>query len=592
MNAWVQAIVWRYKDGSLGDPATACAEELMYVWNSLKGASYTSIDQTCDGATFRDRAKYILDLGKQGVWGDCAVKEYSFTGAGSAAHPASTVQSVMIGSLTVTNEQYKLVVKKVDATNPTKGLAGARFHVESTNGSFSRDIVTGADGTYTFSPLDAGTYAVTETAAPNGYEIDNAGPEYVVLPNNGSSTVTITFTDTPTVTATGKIRKVDADDPTRGLAGAVIKITGVDNNFTGTYTTGAGGALTDVPWDTMPIGSYVAEEMTPPNGYSLSKDAGKVRQEFYWDGKTDVSLVFENDAKVKIQLIKLTDANSPLTGAVFHVLRDGQLIGTEVTDASGRITVPNVTEGMYAFVEVSAPAPYAKLTAPVCAHVDQATVNGGGTETVTDKDQKLPNLTIQKLDKQTKQPIPGTVFEIKGIHYGYHQDVTTGPDGKAVLTAIPVDSYEVKEISVPDPYVVGGETIQTIYLGPGDDQNLVFENLKMPRLTVTKIDAEDSKPIPGTVFTVEGIDSDFSADWITGADGTVTDRVAPGSYKITEKSVPAPYYLPSKNADREQTVSLNAGDEVNVTFKNWKMPHLTIYKEDSVAGAPVGGDNQ
>ena len=589
MNAWVQAIVWRYKDGSLGDPATACAEELMYVWNSLKGASYTSIDQTCDGTTFRDRAKYILDLGKQDVWGDCDVKEYSFTGAGSAAHPASTVQSVMIGSLTVTNERYTLVVKKVDATNPTKGLAGARFHVESTNGSFSRDIVTGADGTYTFSPLDAGTYAVTETAAPNGYEIDNAGPEYVVLPNNGSSTVTITFTDTPTVTATGKIRKVDADDPTRGLAGAVIKITGVDNNFTGTYTTGAGGALTDVPWDTMPIGSYVAEEMTPPNGYSLSKDAGKVRQEFYWDGKTDVSLVFENDAKVKIQLIKLNDANSPLPGAVFHVLRDGQLIGTEATDASGRITVPNVTEGMYAFVEVSAPAPYAKLTAPVCAHVDQATVNSGGTVTVTAKDLKLPNLTIQKLDKQTKQPIPGTVFEIKGIHYGYHQDVTTGPDGKAVLTAIPVDSYEVKETSVPDPYVVGGETIQTIYLGPGDDQNLVFENLKMPRLTVTKIDAEDSKPIPGTVFTVEGIDSDFSADWTTGEDGTVADRVAPGSYKITEKSVPAPYYLPSKNADREQTVSLNAGDEVNVTFKNRKMPQLTIYKEDSVAGAPIEG---
>ena len=589
MNAWVQAIVWRYKDGSLGDPATACAEELMYVWNSLKGASYTSIDQTCDGATFRDRAKYILDLGKQDVWGDCDVKEYSFTGAGSAAHPASTVQSVMIGSLTVTNEQYTLVVKKVDATNPTKGLAGARFHVESTNGSFSKDIVTGADGTYTFSPLDAGTYAVTETAAPNGYGIDNAGPEYVVLPNNGSSTVTITFTDTPTVTDTGKIRKVDADNPTRGLAGAVIKITGVDNNFTGTYTTGAGGALTDVPWDTMPIGSYIAEEVTPPNGYSLSKDAGKVRQEFHWDGKTDVSLVFENDAKVKVRLIKLTDANAPLSGAVFHILRDGQLIGTEATDASGKITVPHVTEGMYAFVEVSAPAPYAKLTAPVCAHVDQATVNGGGTVTVTAKDQKLPNLTIQKLDKQTKQPIPGTVFEIKGIHYGYHQDVTTGPDGKAVISHIPVDSYEVKETSVPDPYVVGSETIQTIYLGPGDDQNLVFENLKMPRLTVTKIDAEDSKPIPGTVFTVEGIDSDFSADWTTGEDGTVTDRVAPGSYKITEKSVPAPYYLPSKNADREQTVSLNAGDEVNVTFKNRKMPQLTIYKEDSVAGAPVEG---
>ena len=600
MNAWVQAIVWRYKDGSLGDPATACAEELMYVWNSLKGASYTSIDQTCDGATFRDRAKYILDLGKQDVWGDCDVKEYSFTGAGSAAHPASTVQSVMIGSLTVTNEQYKLVVKKVDATNPTKGLAGARFHVESTNGSFSRDIVTGADGTYTFSPLDAGTYAVTETAAPNGYEIDNAGPEYVVLPNSGSSTVTITFTDTPTVTATGKIRKVDADDPTRGLAGAVIKITGVDNNFTGTYTTGAGGALTDVPWDTMPIGSYVAEEVTPPNGYSLSKDAGKVRQEFYWDGKTDVSLVFENDAKVKIQFIKLTDANVPLPGAVFHVLRDGQLIGTEATDASGRITVPNVTEGMYAFVEVSAPVPYAKLTAPVCAHVDQATVNGGGTVTVTAKDLKLPNLTIQKLDKQTKQPIPGTVFEIKGIHYGYHQDVTTGPDGKAVLTAIPVDSYEVKETSVPDPYVVGGETIQTIYLGPGDDQNLVFENLKMPQLTIYKEDSVAGAPIEGAKFHITYTSSGESAEApatidygtiLTDAKGEIRlheqgKRLYPGAYTVTEVE-PAPGFQMKEPSS--QKIILHGSESKTLTFQNTPLNAIVVEKYDSVTHEALPG---
>ena len=589
MNAWVQAIVWRYKGGSMSNSVVSCAEELMAVYNVLQGTSYTDIDDKLDGTSFRDRTQYILDLGAQGVWGDCTVKEYGFTGSGSSTHPASTVQSVMIGELNVTEEQYSLTIRKVDATNPTKGLPGARFHIESTNGSFSKDVVTGADGTVVVSPLDANTYAITETYAPNGYQIDNAGPEYVVLPGNGNNSVTVTFTDTPIVSASGSIRKVDADDPTRGLAGAVIKIEGVDNNFSGTYTTVNNGALSGVPWDSMPVGSYTATEVTPPEGYSISSDPNKAKQEFYWDGKNNVALVFENDAKVKVKLLKLDDAGKPLAGAVFNVVKDGQIIASEKTDASGTITITNVTEGMYAFVEVSAPAGYARLQKPVIAHVDQDMVNGGGTVTVTAKDQKLPNLTIQKLDKQTKQPIPGTVFEIKGIHYGHHQDVTTGPDGKAVLTAVPVDSYEVKEASVPDPYVVGGETIQTIYLGPGDDQNLVFENLKMPRLTVTKIDAENSKPIPGTVFTVEGIDSDFSADWTTGEDGAVTDRVAPGSYKITEKSVPAPYYLPSKNADREQTVSLNAGDEVNVTFKNRKMPQLTIYKEDSVAGAPVEG---
>ena len=589
MNAWVQAIVWRYKGGSMSNSVVSCAEELMAVYNVLQGTSYTDIDDKLDGTSFRDRTQYILDLGAQGVWGDCTVKEYGFTGSGSSTHPASTVQSVMIGELNVTEEQYSLTIRKVDATNPTKGLPGARFHIESTNGSFSKDVVTGADGTVVVSPLDANTYAITETYAPNGYQIDNAGPEYVVLPGNGNNSVTVTFTDTPIVSASGSIRKVDADDPTRGLAGAVIKIEGVDNNFSGTYTTVNNGALSGVPWDSMPVGSYTATEVTPPEGYSISSDPNKAKQEFYWDGKNNVALVFENDAKVKVKLLKLDDAGKPLAGAVFNVVKDGQIIASEKTDASGTITITNVTEGMYAFVEVSAPAGYARLQKPVIAHVDQDMVNGGGTVTVTAKDQKLPNLTIQKLDKQTKQPIPGTVFEIKGIHYGYHQDVTTGPDGKTVLTAIPVDSYEVKETSVPDPYVVGGEMIQTIYLGPGDDQNLVFENLKMPRLTVTKIDAEDSKPIPGTVFTVEGIDSDFSADWTTGEDGTVTDRVAPGSYRITEKSVPTPYYLPSKNADREQAVSLNAGDEVNVTFKNRKMPQLTIYKEDSVAGAPIEG---
>ena len=152
MNAWVQAIVWRYKAGSLSNPTVACAEELMYVWNSLKSTNYNDIDQINDGTSFRDRTQYILDLGNQGVWGDCSVNEYSFTGSGSSAHPANTVQSVMIGELSVTHEQYTIVIKKVDATNPTKGLAGAQFHVEATNGSFSRDVTTGADGSCTISP--------------------------------------------------------------------------------------------------------------------------------------------------------------------------------------------------------------------------------------------------------------------------------------------------------------------------------------------------------------------------------------------------------------------------------------------------------
>ena len=681
MNAWVQACIWRYQQGSMSDPVAACAEELMAVYNSLEGTHYTSIDQKQGETSFRDRTQYILDLGSQGVWGKCAVYEYTFTGAGSSSHPAGSVQKIILGDLTVEHieqEEYVLIVKKVDATNPSKGLPGAGFHVESTNGSYSKDVITGPDGTYRISGLSAATYAVTETVAPEGYQIDSATPQYVTLPSNGNNTVTVTFRDSTTITGEGSIRKVDADNPSRGLAGAVIKITGVDNSFVGTYVTGEGGYLTDVPWDTMPIGSYEAEEVTPPEGFTKSPDPNKVKQTFVWDGKSDVSLIFENDSKVKIQLIKLDDSNNPLPGAVFNIIKDGQIVGTEATKADGSITVTDVEEGMYAFVEVSAPAPFAKLTEPVIAHVDQATINGGGTVTVTASDKRLPNLTILKRDSQTGDVIPNTHFEIRGIHYGYHNDVTTGPDGKAVLTAIPSDSYEVTEKSVPDPWVVGDEPTQTIWLeagdskelifdnmkqpllkiakvekgtnpavyipntafviegidsdyrhdvttgpdgtvelrvapgtykitersvpepyfisdtpsqtislNPGDEKEVRFENQKKPLLTLKKIDADTQQPIPKTVLTVKALDGTYQDDWTTGPDGTVSLRVEPGTYEVTEKSVPAPYYLPDKDADRTQTITLSPGDEKTLVFRNRKAPELTVFKENSITGEPI-----
>ena len=119
MNAWVQAIVWRYKAGTLGsDPVVACAEELMAVYNSLEGTHFTSIDDERDGSSFRDRTQYIMDLGSQGVWGNCSVQEYTFTGASDG-----TVQKIILGELTpdtTTHEDYSLIVKRWTPPIPAK----------------------------------------------------------------------------------------------------------------------------------------------------------------------------------------------------------------------------------------------------------------------------------------------------------------------------------------------------------------------------------------------------------------------------------------------------------------------------------------
>ena len=145
---------------------------------------------------------------------------------------------------------------------------------------------------------------------------------------------------------------------------------------------------------------------------------------------------------------------------------------------------------------------------------------------------------------------------------------------------------------MPEPYCLPedeADRTQTISLNGGDEKTLIFKNSKKPLLTISKVDAISGDPVPGTVLTVEGINSNYQHDVTTGADGTVSLRVDPGTYRITEKSVPAPYYLPDKDADRVQTISLNPGDEKTVVFRNHKTPELTIFKEDSVAGAPIEG---
>ena len=196
MNAIVQAIIWRYKEGTLTNPVEDCAEEMMYVYNSILGENYTSIDQEYEGVSFRNFIQSVLDEGIE-VWGDWNVYEYTHTGPGTSYHPAGTVQGIIIATppTEVTQEHYSLIIKKVNAADPDKGLFGAHFNVQSENGSFMRDVFTGADGTCTLENLNPGTYAITEVDAPAGYTIDDPGPQYAVLPDGDNDTVTVTFAD-------------------------------------------------------------------------------------------------------------------------------------------------------------------------------------------------------------------------------------------------------------------------------------------------------------------------------------------------------------------------------------------------------------
>lgn len=597
-NAWIQALCWRALGQGAAIPSdaegqkVAIAKELMYIANAKNGTSYSDIYTDKYGTTtFYQKGEKVLD--NTDCWPDVDVTLYHYIG-GNATSPDGkkhytndNTQAVMVATpKPPTAEDYQIVVKKVDSSNPTKGLAGAAFSLEmvgSDDPMFPMTGVTGQDGTYTFKKLKAGTYQVTETKAPEGYQIDNPGPYTVTLPTNGQKTVTVTALDTPITLASGSIRKVDKDRPTMGLAGATIRITGIDNNFTYEGQTVEGGALTDVPWDTMPVGSYVAEEIGAPEGYILPSPHEK--KEFYWDKKNEVKLVFENDSKVKVQLLKKDESNNPLPGCLFTVIKNGQTLFSAVTDAAGTITVPNVTEGTYWFVEKDAPEGYVVNSEPVTAYVSAADIQGNKTVTVEATNHRKPGLEIVKIDSVTKEPVANCTFDIRSIDGTYHETLTTDGAGRIFLENMTPGSYEVKETAVPKGYNLNPEK-QTVELTAGGTFTLTFENVPKTDFTLFKHDS-NNHPIAGVTFEISKKGGQSLGHFTTDGQGKLTvPNLEPGIYVAVETDCPDDYIL-DKTPHEFQ---VNAGvTNVGIDVVNLKKPEITVKKVDSIVGGGVEG---
>lgn len=597
-NAWIQALCWRALGQGAAIPSdaegqkAAIAKELMYIANAKNGTSYSDIYTDKYGTTtFYQKGEKVLD--NTDCWPDVDVTLYHYIG-GNATSPDGkkhytndNTQAIMVATPSIpTLGNYQITVKKVDSSNPTKGLAGAEFSLEmvgSDDPKFPMTGVTGQGGTLTFKDLKAGTYQVTETKAPEDYQIDNPGPYTVTLPTNGQNTVTVTATDTPITLASGSIRKVDKDRPTMGLAGATIRITGIDNNFTYEGQTVEGGALTDVPWDTMPVGSYVAEEIGAPEGYILPSPHEK--KEFYWDKKNEVKLVFENDSKVKVQLLKKDESNNPLPGCLFTVIKNGQTLFSAVTDAAGTITVPNVTEGTYWFVEKDAPEGYVVNSEPVTAYVSAADIQGNKTVTVEATNHRKPGLEIVKINSVTKEPVANCTFDIRSIDGTYHETLTTDGAGRIFLENMTPGSYEVKETAVPKGYNLNPEK-QTVELTAGGTFTLTFENVPKTDFTLFKHDS-NNHPIAGVTFEISKKGGQSLGHFTTDGQGKLTvPNLEPGIYVAVETDCPDDYIL-DKTPHEFQ---VNAGvTNVGIDVVNLKKPEITVKKVDSIVGGGVEG---
>ena len=272
-----------------------------------------------------------------------------------------------------------------------------------------------------------------------------------------------------------------------------------------------------------------------------------------------------------------------LAGARFSIYFNGQIVGSDITNAQGEIYVEDAATGLWSFVETSAPDGFCVDPTPKSVYVD---VSEGDREyTVAAVNYERPSMKITKRDAMSGKPIAGTVFSVKSVTGSYSTSVTTGTDGSATLSAIPAGVYVVREESVPEPYIVTN-TEQTVALRPGKTSEVTFVDYEKPGLEIVKKNIANGEPIEGVTYRIEQIDGSFSTSATTDNHGRIfLDSVPVGTFKVTEINVPNHVIL----CPIPQEVALKAGETSTVTFFNALKPSLEIRKVDSVTGDPVKG---
>lgn len=282
------------------------------------------------------------------------------------------------------------------------------------------------------------------------------------------------------------------------------------------------------------------------------------------DVKASATATWE-ESKGNIKIVKTDQDKKPVKDAEFALIdENGMQVKTGKTDANGFLEFNKLDIGNYTITEISVPDGYIikKASYPVV-------VRRNNTTTVDVENTKVKGvLQIVKLEKNSKTPIPGVVFEIYDKNQKLVQTLTTDKDGIATSKDIAKGKYTFKEVSAPDGYIMDTNVYDFSITDNNNVVNKTVTNEKIVgSLEILKVDDEESLPLKDAEFEVYDSNKKLLNKVITDENGkAVVKGLAKGNY--TFKEVKAPYGYDKDEKEYEFRIeSLNQVVKQTITNK-------------------------
>lgn len=432
--------------------------------------------------------------------------------------------------------------------------------------------------------VEPGTYRAVEVDTGNEGLILDTTPQEVELQAGDGIKELMFFNDTKPGL---KLIKVDSEDPSKVIPNAVFEITSVEGTYgPQEFTTDQNG---EIDLSMLPAGSYVVTEKSC-DGYVIDEAQRIIELK----PNEDAQFVFTNHIKPSLQLIKLSSDGSRLAGVTFRIakIEDGSHYLDRTTNSAGEILISDLKPGVYSVKELSS----------VLDHIPDDTEHHvelfpGQTSTITLTNDKRPNLYIHKNDADSGEPIPNTVYLVKGADGHSIAEVKTDENGVAVVENLLPGVVEVIEKSVPEPYLLAKES-QMVTLYPNRDRDVYFENYKRPTIEIIKENEITHDRIANVPFQVWYASNDTSTGeyndlgvFYTDEDGRIelTDpdiSLRDGWFRVKELE-PAPGFSIADPDTQEAFIA--AGEGHTFRFYNRPLSAICVWKYDSESGEAIEG---